>query len=324
VDSVFAKLKLFFLQYPAEFYQFNKLNRVVVMVMSGLRIFILLVSALLLSSCFGPQTPQEVTQAFWQAVIHDDVGGAVKYSTLPDAKSYDGFSRDWHDYHPTWGRVTIDGNAASIVTTLSNPAKSDQGARKFITYLVKRNDQWIVDYDRTRVAVQGGALGNLLDTLNLFGNDLSRQLDATAENFKHEMDRMSRELEQMAKSFGDDASKSIDKFAEDLRRNIQELEDSINRALKDDKNLSDKDRHVLRVAAEDLEKNRKSLEEPTVDAISKCSKQLGNTQQQLEAVNSDTTKKYKQEWRELSRKIEIEMQKMLDELSSRLNGNTAS
>lgn len=63
---------------------------------------------LLVSACFSPKTPQEVTQAFWQAVIEDDKAGVVKYSTLANEKSYARFSHDWNGYQPRWGKLVID------------------------------------------------------------------------------------------------------------------------------------------------------------------------------------------------------------------------
>lgn len=292
------------------------------MVKFGLRVIILLGSILFLSSCFGPETPQEVSKAFWEAVINNDVGDVVKYSTLTDAKSYDAFSKDWQGYQPTWGRVTIDKDAANVVSEFTKSSDADHGHRKFITYLVKRNGEWLVDYKRTNIAAHGGVLGSLFDKLGQFSDDLSNQLNSSADDFKKQMDQMSRELEEKAKSFGDEAAKSIDKYAEKLRNSIQELEDSINRALKDDDNLSDHDRHVLRVAADDLDQNRENLEKPSVEAIYKSTRSVADTHQQLETVNSDSVDKYKPEWRDLTRKIEDQMRNMLDELSAQFNGDT--
>jgi membrane-associated HD superfamily phosphohydrolase len=286
---------------------------------SAFRFIVLLSSVLLLSSCFTPKTPQEVAQAFWQAVLHNDVKDAVSYSTLTDPKYYDGFAKDWSGYHARWGRVVIDGNSASIVSEFSSPANSGQDDRKFITYLVKRGEAWKVDYDHTKQAVHGGVLGSLIDQIGQLGDDLSKQMNSSADDFKHEMDRMSKQLEQMANTFGEEASKNIDKYAQQLRQSIQELEDSINRALKNDKDLSEHDRQVLQVAASNLNQDHKKLDEPSTEAVSQCSQNIGKTQQQLETVNSDSVEHYKSEWRDLTRKIERDMRKLLDNLAASQN-----
>lgn len=283
---------------------------------SVLRSFLLVCTMLSLTACFGPKTPQEVAQVFWKAVLNNDVEGAVKYSTLTDKEHYDALSKDWTGYQASWGRVIIDGDEASIVSEFTAPANSGRNNRKFVTYLVRQDGVWKVDYDRTKMAVRGGVLGNLLDKLGQLGDELSQQMNSSADDFKREMDRMSKQLEQMADSINAEASKSVNKFAEELRKSIKELEDSINRALKDDNNMSDHDRQVLQAAADDLHQDNERLANPTVEAIGKSSSNIGKTQQQLDNLNSDSMDKYKQEWHALTRKIENDMRRMLDELAS--------
>jgi len=290
-----------------------------VMEKSILRWFFILVLSLSLAACFGPKTPQEVTQAFWQAVLNNEVKYAVEYSTLNDAKDYDAFSKNWTGYHASWGRVVIDENRADVVSEFAAPANSGREDRKFVTYLVKQDGVWKVDYDYTKMSVNGGVLGNLFGQLGQLGDELGKQLNSSADRFKQEMDRMSKELEQMAKSFNDQATKSMNEYAEQLQQKLQELEDSINRALKDDNKLSDHDRQVLQVAGDDLERDRQRLRDPSVDSILSSNRNIGTTQQKLDELDSSDLAKYKQEWRDLTREIQDAMQKMLDELSSRLN-----
>ena len=298
------------------------MNQAVVMVKFGFRSIVLLGLILLLSFCFEPRTPREVTLAFWMAVLNDDVEDAVKYSTLSDEKLYDSFSRDWDGYQPTWGRIIIDGNAASIVSDFVKSFDSSQGKRKFITYLVKRNDEWKVDYERTRISVHGGVLANLFDEVNQLGDDLAKQLNSSAEVFKFEMDRMSRDLEQIGRFLDYETSKSINKFTKELQRSIQELEKSINRELKYNYKLDTRDKGILRVVLQELEQNRESLEKASVEVISRSGQSIGKTRQLLESIHSDAIAKRKNEWRGIYRKIASDMEKMLEELSFRLKRNT--
>ncbi len=286
------------------------------MIKFDLRSALLVCVMMSLVACFGPKTPQEVTQVFWTAVVNNDVKDAVEYSTLNDAKHYDAFSKNWTGYHATWGKVEIDGDHASVASEFAEPANSGQESRKFTTYLIKRDGDWIVDYDRTKLSVNGGVLGDFLGQLGQLGDDLSKQMSASADKFRLEMDRMSKKLEQMADSFNQEATKSINKYAEELGKTIQELEDSINRALKDDDKLSDHDRQILQVASGNLEQDRKNLQTPTVEAVSNSSRNVGEVQQKLDALDGDSMTKYKQEWHDLAQEIQRDMQSMLDELSS--------
>lgn len=284
-----------------------------------LRWFYILTLTLSVAACFGPKTPQEVTQAFWKAVLNNKVNDAVEFSTLSDATHYDAFSKNWTGYHATWGRVVIDDNQASVVSDFTAPANSSGDDRKFITYLIKQDGTWKVDYDHTKISVNGGVLGNLFGQLGQLGDELGKQLNSSADRFKQEMDRMSKELEQMAKSLNDQASKSMNEYAEQLQKKLQELEDSIDRALKDDNKLSDHDRQVLRVAENNLARDRQRLRDPSVETILSSNRNIGTTQQNLNALDDRDLAKYKKEWSDLTREIQDAMQKMLDELSYRLN-----
>jgi len=287
------------------------------MKISDFRLVALFFCVLLLSACFGPRSPQEVTRAFWDAVLNKDAKDVVEYSTLTEPKYYDSFSKDWQGYVPSYGKVIIEDKQASVATELSSPANSGLGSRNFTTYLVLRNGKWSVDYDKTKISVNGGPLGELANTLSTMGNDLSRQLQLSASRFRAEMERMARELEQESHSYRQQAQKHIEQYAEQLRQSIKELEDSINRALEDkNKNLSDKDRRTLRGIADDLGKERDNLSRPTIEAVSKGSQEVSEKQQQLEKLDNDSLADYKKQWRELGEQLEDAMRKMIDEFSS--------
>lgn len=284
---------------------------------SHTRWFVILVLPLLLSACFGPKTPQEVTQAFWKAVLNNDAKDVVQFSTLANTKNYDAFSKKWTDFHAEWGRVVIEQKQASVVSNLIAPANSDQEDRKFITYLVKQNGKWMVDYNRTKLSVNGGVLGDLFGQLNQLGNQLGKQLDSSADKFRQEMDRMSKELEQMAKSFNDQASKSLNDYAEQLQNKLKQLEDSINRALNENKKLPEHDRQTLEVAEKNLQQDRQRLQKPDVNTILESNRNIGVTQQSLNSLEDSSLDQYKREWQDLTREIQDAMKTMLDQLSNR-------
>jgi hypothetical protein len=290
-----------------------------------LRLFVLACLGLPLTACFGPKTPQDVTQTFWEAVLNNNAKNAVKYSTLTDPKYHDSFSRDWGGFQPSFGKVTIEEKVASVVSEFTSPANSGQDDRSFITYLILHNEEWKVDYDRTKKSIHGGAIGDLFNKLNQLGDDISRQFESSTDSFKLEMDRMSKELEQISDSFGQQASKSLERYAEQLRKSIKELEQSINRALKEkNNNLSDEDKRVLQEIAADLDQDSKSLSEPSVEAITEGNKNIGETQQQLNTIDNDSLDGYKKEWHELRKQYEQVVRKMTDELSSLAESKNAT
>lgn len=286
-----------------------------------LRLVVLTSLTLPLAACFGPGTPQEVTQAFWEAVFDNDTGDIVDYSTLTGPEYYDGFLSDWAGYQSSFGKVTIEDKVASIDTELYGPANSSQSNRRFTTYLVLRDKAWKVDYDRTKLSIRGGPIGELFEKLNKAGGDLSRQIESSADAFRLEMERLGKELEQKSESMGQQASESIEKYAEQLRNSLQELEESINRALEnEDNNLTDKDKRQLREISADLDEDSESLSGSgagvvTARVVTESGKNLGVNQQRLEAIDNESLNEYRKEWLDLGRQYEEIMRHMMDELS---------
>lgn len=291
---------------------------------SLLRLFIPSFAALLLSACLGPQTPLDVSKAFWQAVIHDAPEKAVEYSTLTSTKSYDGFGKDWSGYQPTWGRIVIDGDKASVDVTFSRPGKAEAPQQAITTYLVRRNQVWLVDYAHTAESVHGGVLGSLFSTLNQVGNDVSKQLQASANAFSAEMARLGKELEAQSNALNQQATESLQQYAEQLRKSIKALQESIDRALRDhDKQLTDRDKQALHEVSADLDKDNEKLAEPTAKSIADSGRDIGAARVKLNAVDGDALSEYKKQWRELSEQFEEDVQTILDDLSAQTEGAAA-
>ena len=183
--------------------------------------------AILLSACSGPESPQEVTVAFWDAAIRDDASAAVRYSTLDSRERYDAFSVDWDSYQPKWGKVIIDGEEASVASQLSSP----KGARirSFTTYLVQRDGEWLVDYERTAMSINGGVFGDLLNKFDLFSKDLSQQFDRSADEAGVQVEQMLEELKRAGKTMSEQASEALEGYSEELQRTMQEVDESLRR-----------------------------------------------------------------------------------------------
>ncbi|MEJ2143258.1 MAG: hypothetical protein P8Y24_13050 [Gammaproteobacteria bacterium] len=84
----------------------------------------------------------------------------------------------------------------------------------------------------------------------------------------------------------------------------------------EDKALSDEDKRALRGIANELEQDSEHLTDPNVKAVTEGSQRIGESQQQLDAIDNDALYDYKKEWHALSQQFEKTMRKMMDELSS--------
>jgi archaellum component FlaC len=212
--------------------------------------------------------------------------------------------------------VIIDGDEASIVTEFSGPSGVETDKRKCVTYLVRKDDVWKVDYKSTGENLHGGPLGILFGKLNQLGGELSRDLDASIKDLNVEMERLSRKLKDMTDSVAQQATKIIDRHAQELQNIMNELAESIKRALQDKHNHpSDKDRQTLREVAADLDASSQHLSSPTTASVTESNQQMGSVQQRLERIDNGITDDYKQRWQALSKQFADVMKKMVDELA---------
>ena len=280
---------------------------------------LLILCAFTLSACLSPRTPQEVAQDFWQAVIRNNASEVVENSTLDSISDYDQFSRDWTGYQPGWGEVRINGNQASVVSEFDSPANTAKKNRKFRTFLVQRNNEWLVDYDKTNDDMRSGAFGNLLGKLDKLGEDLSKQLELSSEELNSEIEELSAKLKALSDDITREASKNIGSFATELQQSIEELEESINRALKDhDNRFSPQDRRLLEEVSDDLNNDSNRLSQPTAESIVASSSNISKARLKLESIESDSSTEFQQEWKELTARIERDLGEFLRQMSKSL------
>lgn len=283
-----------------------------------LNIFILIGLLASLSACMDPDTPQDVTRSFWQAVADNETDDAVKYSTLTDPKYYDAFSKSWQGYQLSIGRIVVEQNQANIVSDLNSPANSGLPDRNLTTYLVMQDGEWKVDYVRTKEMLDGGAIGGLFNKLGKLGEELSTSFQTSVGQMGDDVDDMLIELDQLSRSFSEKATKSLELHADRLRQHIKELEDSINRALIEERErLTEQDKATLQVMAKELNEDRKQLANHSMEAIMQSSQHVVEAQLKLETSSSKALNKYKEEWKMLSQQFEDDLRKMMDELSAR-------
>ncbi len=278
---------------------------------------VFLYSLLLLTGCFGPETPQEVTKAFWNSVINNNHKGVIRYSTLGNDQSYDGFTQDWSGFQPSWGRIVIDGNEATIVADFLKENGSDKNSRRVITYLIKEQHDWKVDYVRTNRHLTGGSFANLLELFDQIGEDVSNHFKSSTDTLSEDIERLSEQFMQLSNEIGEQTSRHLENYAEQLRQKLKELSDSVQRALKEqDQQLSPKDRWTMNAVIANLNNSCDQLADPGFDAIANSSQTVALASRQLASVDNGVLKNYKTKWRAWEQEFEATMQQALFDLST--------
>ncbi|GAB3099432.1 hypothetical protein G8770_03245 [Aestuariicella hydrocarbonica] len=272
----------------------------------------LILSILLLSACGAPKTPQAVTEAFWQAVVSSDADTVVALSTLTDVEGFDGFGRDWQGFEASWGRVVIEDDRASVVSTLSRVTQVREERRELVTYLVRREDAWRVDYVRTGRQLTGGELGALFGRI---GEAISERFEASRQEAEPEVERLSQQLQVMSESFEQQATEAIEDYSEQLSEYLEAFADSVEQVLDDkEAQLSRREKQQLEQVVTGLRDSGERLDEPSLDAIAEGGMAAGMAQSQLALLDERVVGEYLQEWRELSEALAENMQAFFDDL----------
>ncbi|MBC7183515.1 MAG: hypothetical protein H5U30_08095 [Marinobacter sp.] len=251
----------------------------------------------LLAGCSNPETPQEVAAAFWQAMAENDAGEVMEFSTLADSAAFDGYKRSWTDAVPSFGRVIIEDREATIVTRLPAEAGTEGERLELITYLVRIQDQWLVDYERTGEAILNPSpFNSIMGELSRLGEKLSASFSSSSGELEQQMQQLARDLETYSEEMGRQAQGAMEEFGEKLQEAMRELERSVEEALKDDKPTPQEDRVILEQAARDLDRQADELSEPTMESLANASRTVAETGERFTRLSEDTLNRYREEW----------------------------
>ncbi len=271
-----------------------------------------LLLATLLAGCFGPETPEEVAAEFWSAVIENDADAAVDTSTLTDPARFDGFDKNWNGYQAELGKLVVEGSKAQIDTVLSKPDGSD---REVITWLVQRDEEWKVDYERTQRSVRGGVFGDLFNRMTNLGRDLEESLNQSADEANRKLDKLLNELEANQEAFTRQADQALQTYSAQLQQSLKSMDESIQQTLQEQSSrLSEADIEALEDAASELEQRLESIDPDSIQSALENSKALAEIRSSLEKLDSAALEKQKKQWQELSESLTEEVEKLRKEM----------
>ncbi len=277
---------------------------------------VLLLAGLLLAGCSRPDTPQEVTESFWQAVIAGDAEQAAELSTLVNEGAYDAFERDWQAATVTYERVVIEGDDASVRVRLQGLPNAPSDGLEATTYLVRVNDQWQVDYYRTGDSLQAGAgLQAFIGKLEALGKDLSERLSQQSDQAARDMEAMTRQLEKLAATANQRLDALVEEYGEVLEQTLEALSRSMEEALKQHPEAAPEDKRTLNQAVLRLEQQQEDLQQPDLQAVAEGSQALAETRIALASLG-ETFSEEKRQWQQTLAEWQSRSQALLAELGA--------
>lgn len=188
---------------------------------------------LVFAGCSKPDTPQQVSTEFWQALTRGDAEEAVELSTLTDPAAFDGLSLNDLKTLPDFGRIVIDSDRATIVTRVTDTEGSTGERRELLTHLVRVGDQWLVDYQTTRDAIaERPALSGLMSDIDRFAKQLDESVDETSDKLSRQVDDMAEAFRSYSQETGKKAEDALEKFGESLEELREQIRQSLDEAEK--------------------------------------------------------------------------------------------
>ncbi|MFW2440758.1 MAG: hypothetical protein ACN4GR_15490 [Arenicellales bacterium] len=283
-------------------------------------VLLTLALAILLSACTRPQTPLEVSQAFWQAVIEGNGSDVVKYSTLASETGYEAFSRDWTGMLPSWGKIIIEEHEARVHTHISKPDAAQSEMLYFVTYLVKQGDLWKVDYDKTeKVVLASSAVSDFVNRITTIGNEITQQFEEASKMVTAELEDLNNQLIQMTENLGDQATGAIEKYSEVMRMHLDALASSIEKAISEqDSSINPADRKMMEETVTELSKSSKKLAQPDMNSITETGEVIIITRKNLETIDAGTFQEYQDQWQQWINEVNADLVNLLNEMSAEI------
>ena len=166
-----------------------------------------------LSACESKKTPTETTQAFWSAMAKNNLKVAKRYCSSQSKVLPSSSNTLFKESVFTYGKITIDGNQATVEAKITPPFNKRSS---FTTFLIKENDIWKIDCQRSSSSLVGSQLvDDFFKNLNEFGKNLNNQLEQQLPLIEKEIEKFGQELE-----------KQIDRFKNELKKSLpQEQQD---------------------------------------------------------------------------------------------------
>lgn len=161
----------------------------------------------LLSSCLFSSDSQQAREAadkFWTAVLADDMETAKQLVTWESVQYLHYLKNDRVSAQRfETGEMKINETIAEIATVLYGGERGDMEI-PLRTVLIKYDDAWLVDVQKTMGSMVSGAMGAVVDQLNSFMQDglkgLDEALSDSIDQFGKTLNEGMRDLEKELES----------------------------------------------------------------------------------------------------------------------------
>jgi hypothetical protein len=158
---------------------------------------------LILSGCQTATTPEEVTNVFWEALMHGDIESAKRQATQ-QTQQLVGKQQPMENSSLRIGQIIINVPNATVETIITENNKT----LSFNTVLFKENNHWKVDYQQTLLNISNEPFSGIIKNLQNIGDIFNKQLEQQIPLIEKEIESFGEELKQQLDEFGRNLEKS--------------------------------------------------------------------------------------------------------------------
>ena len=162
----------------------------------------------MLSGCQAVLSPEQVTLAFWEAMAQSNLESARKHATQ-ETQHLVTKQQNLEGASIKTGEVVINGTNATVSTILTLKKPENNKLLSFNTVLLKENDLWKVDYQKTLNNLSILPFGELFNSLRAIGDAINKELEQQVPLF-----------EKQIKSFSEELIRQLDEFRRNLEKSI--------------------------------------------------------------------------------------------------------
>jgi hypothetical protein len=162
----------------------------------------------MLSGCQVVLSPEQVTLAFWEAMAQSNLESARKHATQ-ETQHLVTKQQNLEGASIKTGEVVINGTNATVSTIMTLKKPENNKLLSFNTVLLKENDLWKVDYQKTLNNLSILPFGELFNSLRAIGDTINKELEQQIPLF-----------EKQIKSFSEELIRQLDEFRRNLEKSI--------------------------------------------------------------------------------------------------------
>ena len=151
--------------------------------------------------------PDQVSKSFWQALLVGDSQTARNYATQDSRQLVKLPDPAWKNASVSIGEIRIKGENASVETIILPESDANKPLYTLLTYLVKENGAWKVDYRQTQYSLPGSIFEGLIKSLQNLGDTFTREIEKELPLIGKELDSFGLELKEKLDEFGRELEK---------------------------------------------------------------------------------------------------------------------